>query len=372
MIRSLRNGGTGIEVFAHDPKTGDGVIPHPFGICDELHRHPDMRLWDLWGGKCRKRDAQMIGISTGGEPETAFENLRDAIRLRASEKSRSGKFGSHVRAAASDEVMHEWMVPSDQLCTNMDAVKDANPLSTITEAGLTEDFALVTNLNDWKRLKCSRPTRSAQTAITDKEFDDALTDVTAPEGALLDIGLDWAPKWDTTAVVGLWKAPKFRVAGPVRILVPPRDGSQMHPDEVKFVLNELAEGYTIGDVVMDMERAGDIAAWIEDTMGVRVIDRGQSNKHACADYEAVMDGLRNGTLKHNGDHGLRAHVLNAIARRLPGGDYRFDRPSTVRSTVHQQDVRVIDALTALGMVVEHSTRAAPRRSVYEDRGVIVA
>jgi phage terminase large subunit-like protein len=51
LIRSLRNAGPGIEVFAHDPKTGDGVIPFPYAMVDELHRHPDMRLWNLWGGK---------------------------------------------------------------------------------------------------------------------------------------------------------------------------------------------------------------------------------------------------------------------------------------------------------------------------------
>jgi hypothetical protein len=119
---------------------------------------------------------------------------------------------------------------------------------------------------------------------------------------------------------------------------------------------------------MDMERAADIASWIEDELGVPVIDRGQSNKFACADYEAFMNGLRNGTLKHSGDDGLRSHVLNAIARRLPGGDRRFDRASEVRQNIRAQGKRVIDALTAAGMVVEFSDRdVPPARSVYESR-----
>ena len=83
-----------------------------------------------------------------------------------------------------------------------------------------------------------------------------------------------------------------------------------------------------------------------------------------------MDGLRNSTLKHTGDQGLRVHVLNAIARRLPGGDYRFDRP--VQGRHAEQDRRVIDGLTAAAMVVQHSTRAPQRRSVYEDRGLLTA
>jgi hypothetical protein len=235
-------------------------------------------------------------------------------------------------------------------------------------ASLAEDFASPTmDLGDWKRLKCNRPTRSVQSAITDKEWDDAQTDDEIPAGASVDVGLDIAFKWDTTAAVPLWKAPKFRLLGKAEILVPPRDGSSMHPDEIKGAMYELASSFRIEDVVMDMERAADIAAWLEDELGVRVIDRGQSNKFACADYEAFMDGLRNGTLKHTGDPGLRSHVLHAIARRLPGGDRRFDRPSSVRQNVRAQDRRVIDALTAAAMVVEHSNREPAKRSVYEDR-----
>ena len=123
---------------------------------------------------------------------------------------------------------------------------------------------------------------------------------------------------------------------------------------------------------MDTSKAEDIGAWI-DEQGVRVIERGATNQPAVQDYEAFTEGLRNGTLKHTGDSGLRAHVLNAIARRLPGGDRRFDRPTATRSNVRAQDRRVIDALTAAGMVVYLSTLEAERRdSVYGERDLIIA
>jgi hypothetical protein len=368
IIRSFKNGvqdGVGIEIFAADTKTGDGVIPFPFAIVDELHRHDDLRLYSLWKGKLRKRGGQILTISTAGEPETEFENTRDAIRRVATKRER---VGAHLRAEGPGLVLHEWMVESDELCSDMAAVAEANPLWSITEATLAEDFASPTlDLGDWKRLKCNRPTRSVQSAITDKEWDDAQTDERIPAGATVDVGLDWAPKWDTTALVPLWMAPKYRLLGPTTILVPPRDGSQLHPDEVMIALEKLADEYTIGDVVMDTSHATDIAARIEDDMGLKVIDRAQTTKLICADYEAFMDGLRNGTLKHTGDVGLRSHVLHAIARRLPGGDYRFDRPVASRRAVGQQDRRVIDALTAAAMVVEHSNRAPKKRSVYEER-----
>jgi phage terminase large subunit-like protein len=370
LIRSSANGGIGIEVFAADAKTGDGVIPYPYALLDELHRQDDLRLYSLWKGKLRKRGAQILTISPAGEPETPFENARDDIRRRAAKRKRTG---SHLRAEGNGLVLHEWMVPSDEACSDMAAVKAANPLSTITEETLAEDFASLTmDLGDWKRLKCNRPTRSVQTAITDKEWDDAESNDEIPAGAQVDIGIDVAWKWDTTAIIPLHRG-DVRLLGAPKILVPPRDGSTLHPDEIKDALLELGSDFSIQTVVMDLSKAEDIASWIEDELGVTVVDQAQGNQTKVAEFNAFMDGLRNRTLKHTGDHALRAHVLNAIARRLPGGDYRFDRPSAVRQNQRAQDRRVIDALTAASMVVEVSTRAvAPRVSVYESRGLSIA
>ncbi len=369
-IESLRNGGVGLEVFAHDPKTGDGVIPFPYAFLDELHRHPDMRLWDLWAGKLRKRGAQIVGISTGGEPETPFETMRDEIRRRAKKRKRDG---SHLRAEAPGEILHEWMVPTDAGCSDMAAVKAANPLSTITEETLAQDFALVTNLGDWKRLKCNRPTRSVQTAITDAEWDAAQVDVEIPADAEVMVGIDEARKWDTTAMVALWQGPDYMLLGRTKVLVPPRDGSSLHSDDIKNAFLELVDGLRCTTVVMDMHRADATAEWIEDELGIAVIDHQQrmTQTHV-SDYLAFMNALREGHVKHNGDQTLRAHVLNAIARRLPGGDYRFDRPNASRGSARAQDRRVIDGLTAAAMVVEFSNSGEPAVSVYEARGLVTA
>lgn len=100
---------------------------------------------------------------------------------------------------------------------------------------------------------------------------------------------------------------------------------------------------------MDMSRAEQLAAWIESDIGAVVIDRSQSNVFAVQDYTRFMEALRGGILWHSGDPGLTRHVLNAIARLLPFGDARFDRPAEARVS-SEQDRRVIDALTAAAMV----------------------
>jgi hypothetical protein len=365
LIRSIANGGIGIEVFAAEAKTGDGVIPFPFAIVDELHRHDDLRLYSLWKGKLRKRGGQILTISTAGEPETPFENTRDEIRRRATKRDRTE---AHLRAEGPGLVLHEWMVASDDDCNDMAKVKAANPLWSITEQTLREDFASPTmDLGDWKRLKCNRPTRASTSAITDAEWDAAQTDAEIPAGAPITLGIDVAFKWDTTALVPLWQAPNYRLLGPTAVLVPPRDGSSLHPDEIKHAVNEYRANYNLETVVMDMSGSGaiDVGSWIEDELGITVIDRGQTPKLKVADYNAFTEGLRNGTVKHTGDPTLRNHVLHAIARRLPGGEYVFDRASQVRQNARAQDRRVIDALTAAAMVVEHSNREPARVSVYE-------
>ena len=91
-IRPFRNGkprpGVGIEICPWEPDSNDGVIPWPFFICDELHRHPDMSLWRLWEGKARKRGAIGIGISTAGVPGEEFEQMRDRVRQTCEPKWR--------------------------------------------------------------------------------------------------------------------------------------------------------------------------------------------------------------------------------------------------------------------------------------------
>lgn len=360
--------GSRMQVYAADDRTGDGVIP-TFCVVDELHRHRDLRLYRTWRGKLDKRGGQILAISTAGEPETEFEATRERLRTEASTRDRKG---AYLRAATDRVALHEYMLEDGCEADNFDAVKRANPLRAITKAKLRAKYNDPTqDLNDWMRLVCNRPTRSVTSAISETEWEAAWVDKAIPAGARIIAGFDVGWKWDTTALQPLWVGPGYRLLGNPIVLTPPRDGSSMHPDEIKRALIEMNESNPVETLVMDVHRAEDVAAWVEDELGVDVIDRGQSNQFAVADYNAFMDGLRNGTLKHTGDREQRRHVLNAIARRLPGGDYRFDRPSAVRGNKREQDRRVIDVLTAAAMAVEFSNRKQPpRRSVYEDRELI--
>ena len=352
-IRSKRNGGTGIKVYAADEETADGVIP-TLALCDEGHRWKNgLGLYRLWKGKLEKRGGQIGMISTSGEPEGEFEETRDRIREGARETifvSGLPQVAGHVRSIGDGIVMNEFMVLDRTQVKNIKAVAAANPLSTITENVLEAAINSPTmDLGDWTRLKCNLPTRSSNSAVTEAEWDNAEFPLGIPEGVHIDLGVDVAWKHDTFAIVPEWCDGDIRLIGDPEILVPPRNGDTLNVEEVKTAFRVYLDNYMVDTAVMDMGRAEDIAAWLEHEHGVTVIDRTQGNIEAAEDYEQFMEGLRNGWLRHTGSRVLRRHVLNAIAVALPRGSRRFDRPSQSRAA-KKQDVRVIDGLTAASMV----------------------
>lgn len=242
-------------------------------------------------------------------------------------------------------------MPEDGDVEDMVIVKLANPFSGLTAEILASKFASPTmTLAHWRRFVCNLPTRSDNAAIQEAEWFNAQTADEIPAGEPVWLGLDVAWKWDTTAAVPLWfRDHEYRLLGPAKVLVPPRDGTSLNPEVVERALFEIHERNPIHTVVMDTSRAEQLGMWIESEFGATVIDRQQTNTLAVEDYERFMEALRNGWLKHSGDAGLTQHALNAVARILPHGDARFDRPAHNRNS-SEQDTRVVDALTAAAMV----------------------
>lgn len=336
--------GSRIQIFAADDRTGDGVIP-TLGIIDELHRHRDMSLYRTWAGKLLKRQGQIVTISTAGEPGTEFELTREKIRQNATERS-----GSLVRATTARIVLHDWAVQEGEDPDDMEVVKRCNPFSGITLDGLQakHDSDTMTRQH-WLRFACNQATRDSDAAIQEAEWH-AAGGVPFPEGEPCWLGADIAWKWDTTALTPfLFRSRTERLLGPAEILVPPRDGTSLNPNEIEKALLRVHERNPIHTVVMDMHRAEQLASWIESEIGAVVIDWPQSIPVQVTEYQGFMEALRNGWLRHSGDAGLTRHVLNAIAKVLPRGDAIFERPSQTRMS-SEQDRRVIDGLKAAAMV----------------------
>jgi phage terminase large subunit-like protein len=345
-IKCLRLGGR-LQVFAADDRTGDGVIP-TLAFLDEGHRHRDLRLVRTWRGKLAKRGGQMVIISTAGEPGTEFEDARARAITTATTVDVDG---FHTRAAGPYSVIHDWSVPEGEDVNDMDVVKQANPLAAITPESLRRkhDSPTMTDAH-WRRFACNQAVRSDATAIAPHEWRALITDEQIPDGAPVWLGVDFGWKHDTTAIVPLSPEDRHRrLFGTPRILVPPRNGQSLSPQKVKDALDEFIERYDVQEVVMDPDRASEIAEWLEVERGIEPTVHGQGVDMFGA-YDAFMAGVRNDWIRHPGDSEFTEHVLNAIARVMPDGRTRFDRPNPGRSNAEAQRRRVIDALIAAAMV----------------------
>ena len=348
-----------IQIFAADDRTGDGVLP-TLAIIDELHRHRDLSLYRTWSGKLTKRKGQLVAISTAGEPFSDFEVTREKIRQAGKQTHGAG----FIRSVTPRVTLHDWAVPEGADVEDMTVVKSANPFSGITVEGLGEKFASDTmTIGYWRRFVCNLPTRSDSAAIQELEWHRAMTRDEIPEGVPISVGADIAWKWDTTALVPLWfRDHDYRLFGHPRILTPPRDGTSLDPDLIEGALYDIHRRNPIHTVVMDVSRAEQLGTWIEREIGATVIDRQQTNTLAVEDYDRFMEALRSGWLHHSGDREFTQHVLNAIAKILPHGDARFDRPAEKRNS-SGQELRVIDALTAAAMVHAMAAVQPPAQEV---------
>jgi hypothetical protein len=138
----------------------------------------------------------------------------------------------------------------------------------------------------------------------------------------------------------------------------------LDPQEVKDAFDRIHDVNPVEVVVADKTKAQDTLLWMEQERGVQVVDWPQGPSMEAMEYERFMEALRGGGtsddrsrrdswLKHTGDAGMRRHVMNAIARKLPGDRHAFDRPMASRNSM-KQDLRVIDALKAAAMVNAHA------------------
>lgn len=348
--RILHYRGGCVQIYAADERTGDGVL-FRLGVLDELHRHRDLDLYRTWSGKRLKRPgAQIIAISTAGEPGSEFENIRERIRQTVPIVERGECF---LRAVNSSIALHEWAVPEAGNVEDLELAARANPFSGVTAEVLRAKFDSPTmTLSHWRRFTCNLPTRSNAAAITELEWTEAKTAERIPEGMPIWLGLDVAYKWDTTAMVPfLLTDLDHRLFGPATVLIPPRDGTSLDPDLIENSIRAINERNPIHTVVMDSTRAEQLGSWLEREIGAIVVDRSQTASFQALDCEAFLDGLRGGQLKHAGDPELTAHALNAIAVEQRDGKRLFARPKASRfGGDQQQQMRAIDALVAAAMV----------------------
>jgi hypothetical protein len=338
-IKCLRTDGT-IQVFAADDRTGDGVI-FTLALLEELHRHPDLRLYRTWHGKIEKRGGQVVAISTAGEPGGEYENVKASVLKRGRLRRR----GAHTVARTKELVLHQHALTDGDDVHDLKKVKQANPFSGVTLAGLKRKHDSPTMLEShWARFVCGIPTRGDAAAITAGEWA-GLRKTKIPAG---DRGprrrrprLEVGHHRDRPAVDA---DRERRVLGVPEVIVPPRDGTSTPPELIRAAARRIHERTPVHTwVVEDAAGAEQFVEWLQQEFpDARVVLWGTGNQPQSLAFDRWMEAVREGWLEHPHDELLTQHVLNAVAKPAGPDRYRFDRPRTTRQA-RGQDQRVIDS-----------------------------
>ncbi len=335
-----------IQVWAADAQTADGVIP-TLAIVDELHNHKNLKLYNVWTGKLEKRHGQIAVLSTAGEPSSDFEEARAGFKVDALVTVE----GCFTRATTETTVIHDWALAKDDNVEDLERVKLANPLASITVEALRKKRNRPTmTAGHWSRYNCNVATRAVSSAISEVQWDAARVDEEIPEGESIELGIDGARQNDTTAIAPMWVADDGRrILGAPVVLEPPADGKGIRDSDIRSAIQTIHERNPITRVVVDPYELAAISEWLRDELGVEVVTREPNNPNACEDRERFMEALREGLLGHTGDPVLRQHVLNATTVEILGRA-KFERPVLSRRNKAEQRRRVIDALDAAAMV----------------------
>jgi len=347
-----------IEVYAADAGSADGVIPYPYGFLDELHRHKDLALHRTWRGKLNKRGAQLIVISTAGEPGHEFESTRERIKVEASETFEEGPF---ARFATDQVVMHEWMVRNEADILKGEAVAAANPLSAVTEENLQAKLQDPTMTQaHWTRFTCNRATRDeGKEPFIDLEDWDGAASPASEVGKRIFIGADGSRTWDTTVVA--WAslnedgivdvdARVFSVRKDIPCHVLHERGKIDFGDVEAFVI-DLFDRFYVEKAAYDpryLERSMEIVSTRLPEADVQPVE--PSSKDMREALQAMFNLVAEGRLRHKGDAVLRGHIANAGAERGLASDASVSGGELRR--VRRLDGRLpIDAVPAMALAV---------------------
>jgi hypothetical protein len=304
--------GSRIQVFAADDRTGDGIIP-TLAFLEELHRHRTLRLYRTWRGKLEKRGGQLAAISTAGEPDGEFEEVRRKMREEATSIRRRG---AHLRAATKDYVLHEYAVPEDRNPEVMRDVKLANPLKAITIPQLKRKYASPSMTpGHWRRFVCGLPAGMDDPAILPEEWDRLCLDIGRVRPGD-DVVL--APSVGHNAAIGIAAVREGgRIAVGAEVLEAREGRSILADTEDRLV--ELCTTYKVQAVHHPLGgflRSADLLL----ARGVPMTEAPHSPPRLTAATGTFDRLMRSGLLIHDGDPMLRQHVLAGQLKVSEGGE----------------------------------------------------
>jgi phage terminase large subunit-like protein len=353
-----KRGDVGVTVIPADELSAHGGINTRVTI-DEMHALPGLGLYHVLAGKLGKRaGAQLITISTAGEPDSEYEQMWAWL---LSESPTVESRGPRVlRAAGENHVAWSWALEKDDDVDDPAVVKLANPSPWITEETLRTKRNLPSfEPKHWRTVVCNLPTRDFEARfLPEGDWDVANVSATIselPEGVPIIAGGDWGWTDDATVIVPLWQEDDLLLIAAPTILEPPRNGTDLAPQDVLDAILAIDARNPIVAFAHDESSFGGgkvMTGLLQEALpNAQIIPVTARDQADAAGY--FLEQLRNGRLKHTGDPDLKRHLMNAIRKPVQDDPERFRlaRPKASRGAPHQRAVREIDGAVAATLAV---------------------
>jgi hypothetical protein len=345
-------------------------------LVEELHRHAD-------GGAAMNTliaktiKAAAVGrtvrvgiVTTAGTNRNSqlgrleAQALDEAAGATVERDRRPGEYYTRAVDSEGELVAHIWAVP-EHISPPMDGddgpaldeflehVKRANPAEWITPKGLKRVWRSLKRAGRWMFLRqnANQWVTAGFAAIDRGQWWRLKVEnlvIPPGKGIKVFVGLDRASKWDSTAIVPVWKPPdgRVRVAGAV-ILDSPRDGKRRRTRDVGRVLEVMLERWPEMVIVFDRNHGGgDIAEELEEEHGLTIIDHSQGTPFDLASMR-LAEYVEEAKLEHDGNEQLATQVLAAVMRETAGGKrWRGEAPD---------DETAADGFDALAMALHMAT-----------------
>jgi hypothetical protein len=326
-----------------------------------------LKLYRTWRGKLEKRGAQLIAISTAGEPGGEFEETRSRIKKEAREVSTSAG-GCHTRAAGDDIVIHDFAVPSIKQAEDMEVVARANPRPEMTAERLRKKRESPTMTPEhWLRFVCNIATLTGGSAIQPEEWDRleepglVVPDGRGAAGGSISGGRSTRPRWacsrGSPRSVGSSRASgcssrRWMSRRSSRASCTRRSTTREHlgaRSERRRGADGPAprEGAASASDGRRLRAEHGLPALTGHEEPLEFIAHSQDNAPMSQAATRLDEAIRNGWLVHDGTGSLRAHVLNAVARSLGDAKWKYDRPADAKG--ERRKNYPIDALTGVLM-----------------------
>lgn len=346
-------------------------------LVEEYHRHADggaavntLKAKTIKAGAVG-RAVKVVTITTAGTDRQGplgrqIAHITDtAAGAKVETDRRPDEYHQRAVSPEGDTVAHIWEVPEhispprddvdgDELDAFLEHVKRANPASWITVKALRRIWRSMTRFGRWMFLRqnANMWVAAGFGAIDRGQWWNLKVDgLEIPEGKgiKVHVGLDRASKWNSTAIVPVWKPPgseKVRVAG-VTILGSPKDGQRRRTRDVGDILEVMRLRWPDMVVVFDRNHGGgDVAEELEEEHGLTIIDHGQGTPFDLASMR-LGEYVEQGKLEHDGNEEFSAQVLAAVLKETARGRrWRGEAPDADTD---------IDGFDALAMALHMAT-----------------